>query len=150
MEEPLHLWEKHLTHPLLKDEAKKFVGVSFSHHGETSGPHLGNLIESKFRERLETYGYDVPVKGKADLGSLHVDIKSMQFKGKRGGAAKLHGYSSDENPPDYSLLVFCYEYDSEHLHITHALFIPANLIVWVRARHYLCSMPDDALLRYTL
>lgn len=116
--------------------------------GNVSGPVFGNTIERHFRRYLEDQGYEVPAdKADGDFSELKVDLKTIQFRGRRGGAAKFHGYSKT-GPPVYSLLVIGYVYASGRIEFEDVFFIPAEQVTWVQAQHYLCSMTDDRLKQF--
>lgn len=147
MEIQLHAWERKLTPSALLEEAREFATHPLV-IGPISGPRFGDIIEDRFREWLQQKDYHIPKRGsQGDLSSLGIDIKALQVKGKRGGAAKIHGYNRG-GPPAYSLLLFTYRYQAETVTFEKVYYIPAASITWVRAEHYLFSLPDRKLAMY--
>lgn len=45
----------------------------------------------------------------------------------------------------YSLLLFTYDYNGESIELVNVFFIPNERVNWVRAEHYLFSIPDKDL-----
>ena len=145
-----HLFFRELKQRDLLDAARIFCGERL-HEPNLTGPVLGERIESVFLSRLRDCGFDIADKQKAgvDVPELNCDIKSLQVRGKRGGAAKIHGYSKG-GEPNYDLLVFTYTYDGTSIVIDAAFFITRQNISWVRAEHYLFSLPDSRLQQFKI
>lgn len=142
----LNMYALLLTTQALITEALEFVKQPLE-VGKISGPIFGNIIETAFRAHLSHY--DLPSAGKktADFENVNVDLKTIQLGGRRGGAAKIHGYATSGSP-SYSLLVIGYQYDGNTIQFEGVYFIPANEITWVQAEHYLFSLPDYKLFTY--
>ena len=147
----MDLFNQGLTVDRLKEVACMFCGRSI-HVGIVTGPVLGNKIERVFLRLLEEEAeYWVPTgKAHCDIPHLDADIKALQILGKRGGAAKIHGYSKG-GPPNYHILIFTYSYDGgQTADIHNAHWIPSGDITWVRAEHYLFSVADRHLEKWKL
>ena len=139
-----------LTADRLKALARQFCGGAIE-VGTVTGPLLGNKIEAAFVEYLEhEAGYWQPSgKYHCDIPHLNADVKALQVQGKRGGAAKIHGYSKG-GPPRYDLLLFTYIYAGTVIAIHGSYWIPESDIDWVRAEHYLFSVADRHLKKWSL
>ena len=93
----------------------------------------------------------MPPKSHCDYPEINTDLKCLQFGGKRGGAAKIHGYSKGR-APTYDLLVMGYTYDREQglVAVTLVAWVDAIEINWVQAKHFLWSIPDRKLMSYAI
>jgi hypothetical protein len=148
----MSFWLRELTVESLLKAASEFEGERIEAAG-LSGPVIGDKIEQVFLGRLEGQDFDIGrnvkrVAGRPDLPNLNCDIKALQLRGRRVGSAKIHGYSKDEKPPNYDMLVLTYSYDGEAIEIIHSHFIPCSFVKWVRAQHYTFSVPDRNLKQF--
>ena len=139
------LFHKPLTKCTLLYEAHAFA--SRVHEVNAEGPVIGQRLEKLFMDHLDCEGYMVEQKVTCDFEHLNIDLKCLQVKGKRGGAAKIHGYSK-LGVPDYSILMFLYSYREGTAKIEDIAFVPKQEVEWVQAQHFLWSVPDGALSQY--
>jgi len=150
------LFSRTLTQDELCQNAALYVGTQLKLPSEGfSGPQLGNFIESNFMEYLKDLNFHLPKKTTCDFGDMNIDLKCLQVKGKRGGAAKIHGNSRNGSEPVYDLLVMTYSLCLRKadgigvITIEGAFFIPCERVTWVRAEHYLFSIPDRFLKEFS-